>query len=225
MIPDPFKLDPLHAGIAFGPLAMYLVVLGAVNLSARPLVTTGFRDDVALGLAIAGLMVAGPMELFLIESAVEQYGAWVVWVVMFLGYALVVLFVALMMRPRLVIYNVTSEKILPVLEEVLARIDPQVRWIGNSVVSEKLGVQLTVELQPVMKNVQLVSSGPHQSLSGWRELARDLSAALRNVRGVPNPFGATLVTVGVLLAGLITWLMAGDPAGVQQALNNMLRRQ
>jgi len=217
------NFDPLHAGIAFGPVAMYLVVLGAINLSKRVLVTTGTRDLVALGLAMAGLVVAGPMELFLIEAAAVQYGGWV-WAMMLAAYGLAVLFVALMLRPRLVIYNVTSEQLLPVLEEVLARIDPQVRWIGNSIVSEQLGVQLTVEIQAVMKNVQLVSSGPHQSLAGWRRLARDLSSALRSVRGTPNPFGATLVTAGVLLAGIITWLMAGDPVGVQQALNDMLRR-
>ena len=85
-------------------------------------------------------------------------------------------------------------------------------------------MQLTVELQPIMKNVQLVSAGPQQSFSGWSRLHRDLAAALRPARGTPNPFGATLLTVGLMLAGIITWLMAGDPAAVQQALNDMLRR-
>jgi hypothetical protein len=218
------RFDPLHACIAFGPLAMYLVVLGAINLSARPLVTTGARDLIALGLAIAGLVVAGPMELFLFEAAVVEYGGWVVWAMMLVFYGLVVLCVSLMTRPRLVIYNVTSEQLLPVLEEVLAKADPQVRWVGNNIVSQGLGVQLTVELSPIMKNVQLVSAGPQQSFSGWSRLHRDLAAALRPARGVPNPFGATLLTVGLLLAGVITWLMAGDPAAVQQALNDMLRR-
>jgi len=217
------SFDPLHACIAFGPLAMYLLVLGAINLSARPLVTTGARDLMALGLAMAGLIVAGPMELFLIEAAAVDYGGWV-WIMMLVLYGLVVLCVALMTRPRLVIYNVTSEQLLPVLEEVLAKADPQVRWLGNSIVSQGLGVQLTVELQPIMKNVQLVSAGPQQSFSGWSRLHRDLAAALRPARGTPNPFGATLLTVGLMLAGIITWLMARDPSAVQQALNDMLRR-
>ena len=218
------SFDPLHACIAFGPLAMYLLVLGAINLSTRPLVTTGARDLIALGLAMAGLVVAGPMELFLIEAAAVDFGGWVVWALMLALYALVVLCVALMTRPRLVIYNVTSEQLLPVLEEVLAKADPQVRWMGNSIVSQGLGVQLTVELQPVMKNVLLVSAGPQQSFSGWSRLHRDLATALRPARGTPNPFGATLLTVGLMLSGIITWLMARDPSAVQQALNDMLRR-
>jgi hypothetical protein len=217
-------MDPLHACIALGPLAMYLVVLGTINLSARPLVTTGARDLMALGLAIAGLAVAGPMELFLPEGAAGVFGMTAVWSLMLVFYALTVACLALMTRPRLVIYNVTSEQLLPVLEEVLAKADPQVRWVGNTLVSEQLGVQLTVELQPIVKNVQLVSAGPNQSFSGWSRLHRDLAAALRPARGTPNPFGATLLTVGLMLAGIITWLMAGDPAAVQQALNDMLRK-
>jgi len=33
-----------------------------------------------------------------------------------------------------------------------------------------------------------------------------------------------LLTVGLMLVGIITWLMARDPSAVQQALNDMLRR-
>ena len=83
--------------------------------------TTGARDLMALGLAIAGLVVAGPMELFLIEAAAVQYGGCVVWSIMLVFYGLIVLCMALMTRPRLVIYNVTSEQLLPVLEEVWPR--------------------------------------------------------------------------------------------------------
>jgi hypothetical protein len=217
------NFDPLHACIAFGPLAMYLLVLGVINLSARPLVTTGARDLMAVGLAIAGFAVAGPMELFLPEATAAALGVFV-WVLMLVFYGLVVLCVALMLRPRLVIYNVTSEQLLPVLEEVLGKLDPKFRWVGNSIVSQELGIQLSIELSPVMKNVQLVSAGPHQSHTGWSRLHRGLAAALRPVRGIPNPFGATLLTVGLLLAGIITWLLARDPSAVQQALADMLRQ-
>lgn len=217
-------MDPLHACIALGPLAMYFVVLGAINLSARPLVTTGARDLLAMGLAVAGLAVAGPMELFFPEKAAGVFGTLTVWSLMLVFYSLVVACLALMMRPRIVIYNITSEQLSPVLEEVLGKFDPQFRWVGNTIVSEALGVQLTVEAQPMMKNVQLVSAGPQQSHNGWGRLHRGLAAALRPVQGLPNPFGATLLTVGLLLAGIITWLIAGDPGAVQQALNDMLRQ-
>ncbi len=203
---------------------MYFVVLGAINLSSRPLVTTGARDLMAMGLAVAGLVVAGPMELFFPEKAAGAFGATASWSLMLVFYALVVACLALMTRPRLVIYNVTSEQLLPVLEEVLGKIDPKFRWVGSTLVSQELGIQLTVEVQPLMKNVQLVSAGPQQSHNGWSRLHRDLTAAMGPLRGLPNPFGATLLTVGLMLAGIITWLMANNPGAVQQAWSDMLRR-
>ncbi len=216
-------MDPLHATIALFPVAMYLLVLGAINVAPRPFLTTGARDAIALGIAISGCVAAGPMELFLPEAAAVAYGGWV-WAMMLGCYCLMVLFVALMLRPRLVIYNVTLEQLLPVLEETVARLDPQVRWNGNTIVSQELGVQLSVESQAMVKNVQLVSAGPHQSHHGWRRLETTLAAALKPVRGTPNPYGASLLTFGVLIAVLISVLLCRDPAGVQQALNDLLRR-
>jgi hypothetical protein len=176
-----------------------------------------------LGVAISGLMAPGPMELFLVEAAAVLYGGWL-WVMILACYGLAVLFIALMLRPRLVIYNVTSEQLLPALEEALGRLDPKFRWVGNCVVSEELGVSLHVEPLPVVKNVQLISAGPRQSLAGWRRLAVDLSAALQKAPGTPNPYGASLLSIGLLIAGIITWLMADDPSSVQQALADMLRQ-
>ena len=46
------QLDPLHVIIALGPLAAYFVLLGLLNLSRRPLVTTGARDVAALEVAL-----------------------------------------------------------------------------------------------------------------------------------------------------------------------------
>ena len=38
------QIDPLRFAIAIGPLAIYLLVMGIVNLMSRPFVTTGARD-------------------------------------------------------------------------------------------------------------------------------------------------------------------------------------
>ena len=51
-------MDPLHVCIALGPLAMYLLVLGSMNLSTRPMLTTGGRDFAALAIAISGFVVS-----------------------------------------------------------------------------------------------------------------------------------------------------------------------
>lgn len=216
-------MDPLHVCIALGPLAMYLLVLGSMNLSTRPLLTTGGRDFAALAIAISGFVVIGPLELFVPVEVIAFWGGWA-WALMLSAYAMGVILVILMLRPRLVIYNVSAEQLRPVLGDVVSRLDPDARWAGESLTMPNLLVQLHVESAAALKNVQLVAAGPNQSLAGWRRLEIELAGALRASRGTANPWGASLIVFGLAFAAVITYRLAGDPGGVQQALNDMLRR-
>jgi hypothetical protein len=215
-------MDPLHVAIALVPLATYLLVLGAINLSSRPLLTTGGRDAAALAIALSGLVVAGPLELFLAEEAAVLYGGWV-WAIMVAAYILIVVLAVLLMRPRLVIYNITLDQLRPLVADAVARLDPEARWAGESLVMPQLGIQMHVEAAPLAKNVQLVSSGPDQNIFGWRQLEMELSTALRRTRTSPNPHGVSLLCFGMLLAAAATYILARDPGSVMQALNEMLR--
>ncbi|MEI7903478.1 MAG: hypothetical protein WCK89_24835, partial [bacterium] len=58
-------MDPFRLCLAFGPVAIYAVLLGAINLLRRPFAVSGTRDAAALGLAVSGLVIVGPIELFL----------------------------------------------------------------------------------------------------------------------------------------------------------------
>lgn len=217
------QFDPLHQCIAFGPLVVYLLILGTINLSRRPLVTTGARDTAALGIAISGFVVAGPMELFLPETTAALLGGWI-WALLLTFYLLCLLLVVLLMRPRLVIYNATLEQIRPALADVVARLDQQARWAGESLSMPSLGLQLTVESTAAMKNVQLVAAGPAQSIGGWRRFEDELAKELRQLKGSANPYGVFLISFAVCLGSLVLFWMSRDPAGVTQALNDMLRR-
>jgi hypothetical protein len=219
-------MDPLHLAIALGPLALYLLVVGLVNLSRWPRVASGARDAAALGAAISGLVVAGPMELFLPEQAVSRfgpYGPYVVWLLMLALYGLCVTLLALVLRPRLVIYNVTVDQLRPVLAETAAALDKDARWAGMSLVLPKLGVSLYVEPSPATRNVQLVSVGARQSYAGWHQLETALAAALRETSTAPNPFGVSLVLFAVATAVLIAYQTLSQPAAVAAALQEMLR--
>jgi hypothetical protein len=216
-------MDPLHLAIALGPLATYLLVLGVINLQTRPLVTSGSRDAAALAVALSGLVVAGPMELFLVEEAAVLYGAGV-WAMMLAAYWLVASLAILLMRPRLVIYNIAIEQLRPVLAQVAAQLDSEARWVGDSIVLPQLHVQLGIENFPMLQNVQLVSIGSQQSLAGWQRLEAALAGALRKSRSPRNAFGVVAASLSVLLATVITVALASDPAGAVQALGEMLRR-
>lgn len=217
------KIDALHLSIALIPLAVYLLLLGFVNLSTRPFVTTGMRDVAALGMAISGFMVIGPMELFLPEAATNRFGGYV-WLLLLAFYALCLTLIVLLMRPRLVIYNVNPDQLRAMLAEVVAELDSDARWAGDALVLPRLGVQLHVELFGALRNVQLVASGHRQSYAGWRRLELALAKVLQQTRGVPNPHGFALLAAGAALIALAAWQSLSDPATVVQALDEMLRR-
>lgn len=216
-------MDPLRLCIALSPLAAYVLLLGLINLSSRPLVTSGGRDLAALALGISGLMLVGPLELFFPEVAVERFGGYV-WLLLMGLYVLLVVLLTLLMRPRLVLYNVTAEQLRSTLASVVAELDPDARWAGESLVLPRLGVQLYLEPFLAMRNVQLVSSGPHQSYAGWRRLEQSLVKAFKGTVSPPNPYGFSLVFFGLLMVALVTFAVVSETDAVAQALDEMLRR-
>jgi hypothetical protein len=215
-------MDSLHLCIAVGPLAVYLLLLGIINLMPRPLLTSGARDTAALCIAVGGFAVAGPMELFLPDPTGLRSGP-LLWA-MFLGlYALLVILLILLQRPRLVIYNISQEQLRPVLAELAAKLDGEARWARDTLLMPKLHVQLNVETQPTMRNVQLVAVGSSQSHLGWRRLEQHLGAALAQMRTSSNPYGISFLVFALLLMGIVTFWMAADRQAVAQSLIDMLR--
>ncbi len=201
------QVDPLRLTIALVPLAAYLLLLALVNLRRRPFLTSGGSDLAALGVAISGLAFVGPLELFRPDAATAEFGNFI-WPILLGFYWLWVLLVVLIGRPRLVVYNVSSEELHPVLAEAASRLDSESRWAGNSLSLPNLGVQLHLESFDLMRNVSLASSGSRQNIDGWRELSRELATALKPVRVKPNPRGIGFLLVALaLMAGSLTSLV------------------
>ena len=67
-------MEPFHQCLALGPVAIYLLLLGVINLARRPLVVSGGRDAAALGLALSGLVFVGPMALLFPEGLAAHFG-------------------------------------------------------------------------------------------------------------------------------------------------------
>lgn len=218
-----FEIDPLRFAIAVGPLAIYLLVLGIINLMSRPFVTTGARDMAAVGIGVTGLMIIGPMELFFPEGAAIRFGAWV-WLLLIAFYGLCVSFTVLLMRPRIVVYNTTMEQLRPILASTVAQLDSKARWTGDCLLIPSLDVHLNLEGFSALRNVHLVAVGHRQSYEGWRKLEQILREAIRPIRTFPSLLGMLLVTVAITVAlGTWFWLFR-DQATVIAALNEMLRR-
>lgn len=218
----PQIIDTLHFSVAVVPLALYLLAIGMINLIRRPIVVSGAKDAVALGLAVSGMVIAGPMELFLPAATAFKLGA-LVWVLLLGFYFLSLTLIVLLMRPRIVIYNVGPEKIRPILANVAGQLDNEARWAGDCLYLPTLGVQLHAESASLVRNVQLVANGAAQSFEGWARLEKALRSALEQTTGPRNLYGLVLVMVGMLLVTAVTVRAVHDAELVAQSLKEMLR--
>jgi hypothetical protein len=213
-------LDPFRLCLALGPVAVYLVLLGAMNLTQRSLLVSGGRDAASLGLALSGMVIVGPMEMFFPDRAAVHLGFYT-WILLLALYGLVL--VLLLLRPRLIIYNIPGDRLRPILAELVERIDAEARWAGDSLVLPSLGVQLHMDALPWMRNVSLVATGPHQDHQGWRRLETALAAVLTQLEVPRNPRGVTLLSTGVFLVGALGWLIARDPQGIARSMFEMFQ--
>lgn len=215
-------IDPFRLCVALGPVAMYLLLLGALSLSRRSLTVSGVRDAAALGLAISGLVVVGPMELFYPHQSAIRLGP-LVWLLLISLYVMCVLLWLLLLRPRLVIYNISADKLRPILADAVSQFEGDTRWAGDSLAIPSLGVQLYVDSFRLLRTVTLASAGGHQSHAGWRRLETVLRAALAREETGRNPGGLLLLVAGLVCVGIIVTAIANDPEAVAQSLLDVAR--
>jgi len=212
--------DPLRLSIALVPLASYCLLIGLLNARRRPFLTSGGADLAALGAALSGMVLVGPIELFRPEAASTEYGSYV-WLFLLVFYWLCVWLTVLLARPRLVIYNISVAELRPVLAEAARGIDSQARWAGDSLSLPTLGVQLHLESFDLMRHVSVVASGGRQNLAGWRRLATQLYMRLRPLRVGSNPRALGILLLAIIMFVASTTHMLGHPQHVVEAMREI----
>jgi hypothetical protein len=218
-------MEPFHQCLALGPVAVYMLLLGAINLARRPLIVSGGRDAAALGLAVSGLVLVGPIALLFPESVAAHFGpagTKYLWLMIVGLLATSLIMVLLVLRPRLVIYNISVDQFRPILAEVVERMDPDARWAGDCLFLPGLGVQLHVESAGWMRNVSLISSGPKQDYQGWSRLEGELAAALRSSEVSWNLAGLILLSLGNVLVIWLAWAIIRDPQAIARTVFELL---
>jgi hypothetical protein len=215
-----FLSEPFTICLALGPVAIYLLLFGTINLSRRPFVVSAARDFAVLALAVIGLVIVGPMDLFFPLTASIRFGPYV-WILMIVLYVLLVVFLILFLRPRLVIYNISTDVLRPILADLAGKLDADARWAGDSLSLPNLDVQLHIDSVNKMRNVTLVSSGPIQNHQGWRRLELALQAALAHVEVQRNVRAVSLISAAAIILLFLVLSVSTDPQSVAQAIVNM----
>ncbi len=207
-------MDALRAAIGLTPLAAYLFILGLINLSRRPQLRSGARDLAALGVALVGLVMVGPVELLMPMLLVIEFGpfAWGLALAVYAsGWSLLVLSTA----PRLVAYNIDAERFRLLVAETALTMDADTHWAGDSVVLPKRGIQARIENFPVLRNSSLVSNGPRQDFSSWAELEKNLRRGMEGMQVQRNPRGGFMLVLSLLIVGALVVQWARDPQFAQ----------
>lgn len=215
-------MDTFSACLAFGPLAIYLVLLGAINLQRRALVIGGTRETLSLGLALGGLVIVGPMQLFMPEDAATRFGQYV-WLLLLTFYVLSLALIVLISRPRLIVYNASPAELRRALDAAARRVDSEATWAGNSLNMPLARVHLHVENFPPLGNVALMASSDDQSAAGWKRLELSLRETLTDVPVAAGPHGFWMLLFGVLILSALGFWVVDDPERIAQGFERMLR--
>ncbi len=222
-------MNVLHLVIAMGPLALYGIALGVIHSSRRPHLTNGTREIYAIALAVSGMVLIGPATMFMPEAVAERLGAgsWnmvAVWCFLMVAYLMLVTLIILLVRPRLVAYNITHVRLRETLEQLLVRYDVEHQWAGDCLAIPSLGVQLQIEPSRAMRPISLIATSGPQSDQGWRRLERALAAELQQIDVTPATGGAIFLGAGLLmLAVLVVSLAMEEPGKIIAALTDLLR--
>ena len=192
-------MNVLSIPFALGPLAIYLVAIGLINVLPKPRLCSGTLDFAALCLGISGLVIVGPIQILLPHTAMLRFGD-NAWSPMLFLYLFSATWLLIIRRPRLVIYNIrTGDGFCDLIEKTLRRNHWTSQGAGNILQIEELGIQFEILSISAMRNVTLRATRAEQSPTGWHLLRKELSTELQTVRGGFSLVGGLMVMVGLLM--------------------------
>lgn len=197
-------MNALQIAIASVPLAIYFILLGAIRLRSTPLVTSGWRDFFALGLACSGLIAIGPMQLFFPSTAASRWPGWV-WLLLVGLYIFALLIMAMWSRPRLLAYGMNKMQFQQTLLLAAQEVDSKAIWYGEVLSLPSIGIQLSAESRfgEFVNSVAIV--GTLHNLADWLQLERAFVRQGSQVQTTPSRSGWLLLASGacVLLAAVM----------------------
>jgi hypothetical protein len=217
-------MDVFPLVVSLLPLATYFLLLGGLRVLRRPLVTTGARDGLAIGIAVSGLVMVGPGQLFFPSMAAAELG-WYVWVVLGVFYLLCVSLILLTWQPRVVIYGLRSDDALQHLLAVAQTVDSDATVDAGTrkVVLPQRQVTLRVDSLGITDAVQIEAFEKNLHPRFWRHLVMELRRRTATTRVPLSVGGAGMLIVGsVLLTVVLTEALSqrGElMAGFRQWLN------
>jgi|688.fasta_scaffold965886_1 hypothetical protein len=208
--------------IALGPVSIYWVLVGYLYLRKKPLVVSASRDTICLGLAMIGMFLIGPAELFFPNAAFNLLGV-SVWLFIVMLYLSILLFLVLGTRPRLVVYGLSDEQLLNLLQTHLSKLDHQANFLGKHLVAPTLGIEAVIEPAGFGRVSQLSATSRQQNIQGWAQLERSLAHQLASCVVPSQAIGRWWLALGLGVLLAIFYSLTRNTDAVAQGFKEMLR--
>ncbi|TWT73948.1 hypothetical protein [Allorhodopirellula solitaria] len=217
--------DPFPATIALAPLIVYLIALSAIRLSGSACVVSGASDLAAVLVAVSGLIVIGPMELFFPNATASLLGVWV-WLPLLLLYFLFACLLVLNGRPRLVVYGRMVEEVYPALIRAAQTLDS-----GATENEEQLQVylpsasaHLRIDLVRGNDCCSVMAFEPALPPDFWNAFAKQFREELRQTAPPYPRRGWAMLIVASMMAFLLIRYVAAQPAVLVEGFREWLIR-
>lgn len=215
-------MDTFALIAAFGPLVIYLLMVGAILCFRRPFVTTGARDTVALAIGVSGVVFIGPLQLFFPATSMMLFGLFT-WFMLGTFYFLCISLVVMNMRPRLVVYGASPADVRPALADAAAQLDDECQIAADSVYLPKSRLRLRVESAHGRSCCDVVLVSGVVSQTHWNQMAAALQRSLAGATGRGLPSGILLIACGLVIGGFLTAIVLRTPDEVVEGFRTLIR--
>ncbi|MCY2976042.1 MAG: hypothetical protein NTW52_15410 [Planctomycetota bacterium] len=204
------------------PLAVYCLMIGMLHRSKHPFLVSGGRDMALLGLAMLGLVLVGPSQLFFPVAAFNLLGP-AVWFLMTLLYFFIVLFVILNSRPRLVVFGLAPDALAMQVKESLDELNIESTWMGPTFAAPGIRVDGTIEQAGNGELSQIVATRSNQDVIGWMKLERALAIKLKSIPIEPRSTGTVWIALGLAALAALGLQIYSNPTAVADGMKELLR--
>lgn len=203
-------MGPFFLLTALSPIVLYLGFLAFLNSRPTPVVLSGQADRLALFGALIGFAFIGPLQLIAPIEALVDKGVFA-WVMLLLLYFLLVLFLTLYHRPRLMIYNISTAATAEALAEAMKKFDPASTSSGPAVYSPRAEFGFLLEINPRLSHAMLTLVGRKPNPAEWRTLETALTESFALLPAGGRRVWKLFAFLALALAAGIVWLAVRYP--------------
>lgn len=175
-----------------------------------------------LGLAMLGLVLVGPSQLFFPVAAFNLLGP-AVWFLITLLYFFIVLFVILNSRPRLVVFGLAPDALANKVKESLDELNIESTWMGLTFAAPGIRVDGTIEQAGNGDLSQIVATRSNQDVIGWMTLERALAIKLKLIPIEPRSTGTVWIALGLAALVALGLQIYSNPTAVADGMKELLR--